>query len=409
MSYQINLLFLAKICLTFKISLCMKKSLLIISIIISAFVSCTTDVIELDESNNLIPKTQNNSANKITEADALDIAGKIFHKTRSIDDYSIEYVLNDNSPKTRSMALPDTLAYILNFGNDNGFAVIATDNRVYPILAFSESGHFGYEENENDPVYVNFISKISDYMSSVDMNNNNIPIPTDTLQLQPMDKKTLLKTKNWSQRHPYDKYVIIEHPGCPVGCVAVAAGQIMANCKDEFVYHDSIFEFKALIEAMDTINYNSTDYTYDTAVDKIALFLYFLGKDLNMRYSPLASAASSQTAFNLMKRLGYTVNEETYYSSYFDVEKTTQLIDENNLIYVDGRVIGNNSEGHAWVVDGYCLNWEYYYDKPATKKTLFHCDWGWNGDCNGYYLYDLINGQCRNYERLKYFSVKMNI
>ena len=388
----------------------MKKSLLIISIIISAFVSCTTDVFELDENNNLIPKTSNNSANKITEADALDIAGKIFHKTRSIEDYSIEYVLNDNSPKTRSIALPDTLAYILNFGNDNGFAVIATDNRVYPLLAFSESGHFEYEGNENDPVYVNFISKISDYISGIGMNNNDIPIPTDTLQLQPMDKKTLLKTKNWSQRHPYDKYVIIEHPGCPVGCVAVAAGQIMANCKDEFVYHDSIFEFKALIEAMDTINYNSTEsnYTYDTAVDKIAFFLYLLCKDLDMQYSPLVSTAYSIDAFNLLKRLGFTVNEETYYSSYFDVEKITQLIDGNNLIYVDGRAIGNSSDGHAWVVDGYCYNWEYYYDKPATKKTLFHCDWGWN-ESNGYYLYDLINGQCNIYERLKYFSVKMNM
>lgn len=398
----------------------MKKSLLIISIIISAFISCTTDVFELDESNNLIPKTSNNSANKITEADALDIAGKIFHKTRSIDDYSIEYVLNDNSPKTRSIALPDTLAYILNFGNDNGFAVIATDNRVYPLLAFSESGHFEYEENENDPVYVNFISQIGNYMLTIDTTR----IYPDH-QFNPINGvEPKLRTYNWGAKEPFNKYINEENQGdYNVGCVGVASAQIMASCRNIFNYHDSIFNFKAIREGLDTLKviqnknddfYSSTlgendttVYSYEVAGDKAAKFIYFLCEDLNMTFYPNGfSPAFSITAFNLFKTLGFTVNEENYYTSYFTDEKIIQLIDEKNLIYVDGRDTNNNNIGHAWVIDGYNYIFEFNYNEPPIRKNYFHCNWGWAGLDNGYYLSDFFNTTYGNFENMKYFSVK---
>ena len=399
----------------------MKKSLLIISIIISAFVSCTTDVFELDENNNLIPKTSNNSANKITEADALDIAGKIFHKTRSIEDYSIEYVLNDNSPKTRSIALPDTLAYILNFGNNNGFAVISSDNRIFPLLAFSDTGHFRYEKSDKDPVYVNFISLIDDYMATIDESDTVVVIPDDYLSTCVVEAPQL-KTKYWNQWYPFNKYTAVEHPDCPVGCVAIAAGQIMANCKDEFVYHDSIFKFKAIREAMDTtihfinntnnntilVPSDTTTYSYETAVDKVARFLYFLCDDLNMQFDPEGSGAFSWKALNLLKNLGFQVNEENGLRIFSD-ETILDLLIKKNLIYVDGRNIGNNSNGHAWIIDGYSYCWENITEKTGRRNILFHCDWGWGGTDNGYYYSDLFNTTYGNYENMSYFSVKNGI
>jgi hypothetical protein len=60
-----------------------------------------------------------------------------------------------------------------------------------------------------------------------------------------------------------------------------------------------------------------------------------------------------------------------------------------------------NSKGHAWVVDGYRIQYDthaYYaaddlrlLDRTRTpEKNYVHCNWGWDGYCNGYYLYNAL-------------------
>lgn len=391
------------------------KKIIFIFIGIFSIISCTNDILEINDAN-VSPTKGINNGNKITETNALNIASKIFNKTRSVSDYTIEYVLNDN-PKTRNINIPDTLAYIINFGNDNGFAVISSDNRIFPILAYSDTGHFKYEKSENDPVYVNFISIIDDYMATIDENDTAIIIP-DNYFSTCVSEGPLLETKNWGDREPFNKYIAEEHPGCPVGCVAVASGQIIANCKDIFVYHNLTFNFKAIREIMkEPIHFNkninipekpdTTIFSYFTAVDQVAKFLYFLCEDLNMEYYPGGSPAYSSDAFKLLKKLGFSVNEE-YYPSNFSDDIISDLVCNGNLIYVDGRLVGDNTMGHAWVIDGCSFCWKDIYEKKEKINVLFHCNWGWGGLDNGYYSSDLFNTTYGNLEKMKYFSVRKN-
>lgn len=389
----------------------MKKTfLLITTAILSALVSCTTDTFETDESLLTKPKEHVNGLHKITESDALGIAGKFFTKTRSTGDYSVEYILNDEKQKTHNVSIPDTLAYIFNFGDDNGFAIIASDNRVFPLLAYSETGHLKYNKSYDDPVYANFISKVGDYMATIDENDTTVVIPDDYTSSCAV-KTTPLKTKYWKQFDPFDKYVAQEHPGSPVGCVAIAAGQIMMSCKNEFYYHGIMFNCKAIREAIDTSkvvlqpdNGDDTEvtYTYDEATDKAAKFLYFLCEDLNMTYSPGESSARSEDAFYLLKELGFLVNESSMQK--FSDEKVSDLLEKNCYIYVDGRSVNNQLRGHAWVIDGYSFCWK---DIEKTEKTdiFFHCDWGWGGEDNGYYSSDMFNTRWGNFNNMTYFSV----
>lgn len=37
--------------------------------------------------------------------------------------------------------------YAINFGNDNGFAIVNTSKKYFPVLAFSETGHFSQDRN----------------------------------------------------------------------------------------------------------------------------------------------------------------------------------------------------------------------------------------------------------------------
>ena len=74
----------------------------------------------------------------------------------------------------------------------------------------------------------------------------------------------------------------------------------------------------------------------------------------------------------------------------------------NNMqpVYMCGKNTVN-SEGHAWVVDGYRIQYDthaYYaaddlrlLDRTRTpEKNYVHCNWGWDGYCNGYYLYNAL-------------------
>lgn len=78
------------------------------------------------------------------------------------------------------------------------------------------------------------------------------------------------------------------------------------------------------------------------------------------------------------------------------------------MIYVDGRLVGG-SGGHAWIIDGYGYYQVHHYEEPTIQKTLFHCDWGWGGEDNGYYLSDLFNTRYGDFEDMKYFSVKTDL
>ena len=392
------------------------KKIIFIFIGIFSIISCTNDILEIND-EDISPKKEISNEHKITEEGALKLVNKLFVKTRSNTDISVDYVLNKNNPKTRTCIASDTLAYIFNFNNNNGFAIIASDDRVFPLLAFSDTGHFTYEENENNPIYVNFISVLDDYMATINDNDTSVIIPDDYLSTCCL-QKPLLKTYKWHQQEPYDKYVIQEHPGCPVGCVAIATGQIMINCGVDFYYHDFLFRCNAIIEATKPSDIplyassitpeddNTITYSSEEATDHIAKLLYWIGKDLHFSYNPppIGSAGSSYAARNLFKETGFYVSEQTL--EPFSAEDISKQLDFYALIYVDGRVVGNTSQGHAWIIDGYGFCWKDINTKTEKTNFAFHCDWGWEGYANGYYSGEVFETPDYNFGNMRYFSVK---
>lgn len=397
----------------------MKKLFVFSVVMLFVVFSCTTDTFDSDEGQIVFSKETKNVIHKITESDALDIADKIFEKTRSVSDYTVEYVLNEGNI-TRSAYVPDTLAYIINFGNDNGFAVVASDNRVFPLLAYSDSGHFKYEKSYDDPVYANFISLLGDYMATIDENDTAVVVPDNYLSMCVV-KYPQLKTYNWDQWSPYNKYVVQEYPDCPVGCVAVATGQIMVNCANDLNYHDFAFNFRAIREALGSeaskpdftndddivsdypiIWGDTVKYSYDTAIDYVAKLLYWIGKDVGMSYKPTGSGADSNDARELLINLGYTVNESF---TNFSPEDMLKRLEEKCLLYTRGTVV-NNIVGHAWIIDGYSFCWKDVSEKTDKINICLHCDWGWNGYCNGYYSGEVFETADYSFGQMKYFSVR---
>ena len=66
----------------------------------------------------------------------------------------------------------------------------------------------------------------------------------------------------------------------------------------------------------------------------------------------------------------------------------------------------NKKIGHIWVIDGYAdgIRYKQYedYNTGEIVKTekevlpLVHCNWGWGGQGNGYYLFNVFDMQYKD-------------
>lgn len=73
----------------------------------------------------------------------------------------------------------------------------------------------------------------------------------------------------------------------------------------------------------------------------------------------------------------------------YDASAIVDALEIGKIVYGRGS-IEDREVGHAWVYDGYCKA-----QKSGTTKILLHCNWGWNGQSNGYYIsgiFDTANG-----------------
>lgn len=177
------------------------------------FCSCTES---LDMESVTCDVETESTWNRISKEQALNIAETYFSKseTRTPLPLKVDYVTN--AVGTRNVTDNDTIAYIINRGDKQGFVLVATDNRVYPLLAYSETGDFVYKKGS--PVDDMFISRLNDYYAE---NESNEPqeylVDSVACQVvQPVIKGF------WHQNDPFNKYIVEEHPECPAGCLAVA-------------------------------------------------------------------------------------------------------------------------------------------------------------------------------------------
>lgn len=362
-----------------------------------------------------------NSTHRITEPRAGEIAEAVLGGTRAGEKLSVDYIISSRQVKSRSVEGLDTLAYIFNRGCDNGFVLVSVDDRVKPVLAFSETGSFSLEGAHYKMVDDNFLSRLESYYQNASESDATYDFSDDFLSSCVICRPQT--SRSWSQENPYDKYVVIEHPGCPVGCVAVAVGQIIANCKLDLDYHNENYDFYSINYALydsETAespfefisNRQITEYTEDEAIDKLAKLLYWIGSDVGMSYQVGGSSAYSSRAWQLVKSLGLEVT--SYPLNYTDTDVMNYLL-QNYVIYVDGRWVSNTSSGHAYIIDGGYFCWDNVdlqgntiSGAERTMKDIYvHVDWGMGGEYNGYYCGDVFEvNDYFSYGYMRYFAAK---
>ena len=331
-----------------------------------------------------------------------------------------------------------TSMYIVNL-NPKGYVITSANVKNDPIITYSFDNNFTFPEEDGDipDALTNILAEViivnkwmlrddinlPDSVTQSNTNNwfrlldaNNIF--NDGFKLNPdirhwdpcadtpdvlIDQKAIVygnycKT-SWGQDIPYNYYVPNNYP---VGCVAVAVGQIM-----KFHEHPKTFNWSI----MPDICINS--YNNMTAGEhEVALILSDIGLKVGMNYRASGSSASSSHALNALVN-HYQYSNIAKLDKYNYNAVVNEIKTKNHPIYVDGCgtmyswrwwlfgwwTYREYDDCHAFIIDGYQEIENVYYNvcskKTSTKVTKFmHYNYGWGATYNNWfstYIRDVVD------------------
>lgn len=292
------------------------------------------------------------------------------------------------------MAGIDTLMYIVNFKDEQGFAIVGADKRTESIIAFVETGTFSLDslQESTDEGLLSFIddaiqmelNDIKDYgytPSSRSLVTNGYTISSYY--------KPILHTR-WTQDGIYGKYC----PNKIAGCAIIATAQILSHFQTlgqvNWSYNgtggSAILHWDKIISDCDKYNGRLTASDCYSSGDEIAHLVRYLGIALDANYKKDSTGCGESKAIDWFNKWGGLKA-----SKLKDYNETAivNAIKGGNPVYARGnsgkkKVLGIRvgwKGGHAWVYDGTLTA-----SKDNKTSTFVHCNWGWDGRNNGYYI-----------------------
>lgn len=278
--------------------------------------------------------------------------------------------------------------FVFNVGGENGFVIVAGDDRVRPVLGYADDGSFdadklppnaavwlaGYQEDISGVISKGIQPSIAIQQEWNDYLNGRSRLRSASV---------LLKTARWGQGVPYNQSCPNTAQGKAVtGCVATAMAVVMK-------YHGAPTEASPTSRRTDfnglTVtyapyqwndmldDYSGSSYTKVQA-EAVAQLMWHCGANVSMKYGLNESSAYMADAVNAMTDVfnypttrivypeGRTVNE-------WEGLLHAELAASRPVLYEVERMTG----GHVFVFDGY------------DSEGRYHANWGWNGNLNGYF------------------------
>ena len=299
--------------------------------------------------------------------------------------------------------LPQQHFYIFNSEDGNGFVIVSANDIARPILGYSDAGTI---DVNNLPSNLQWW--LGEYNAQIEAGiANHIPATEDIQKEWKAFKQGKaqsatavvgpLLTTQWDQGTPYNDM-------CPIytgttrafsGCVATATAQIMNYHEyptlgiGSKTYTTNTHHFTLSADFANTTydwrnmkdSYKDLSSCSQAQKEAVATLMYHVGVASEMNYAADADGESGSdnriAAYGLLHNFGYAsdmmyISRELYNSDMSYMLIIQMQLDKELPILFQGTNEAGDS-GHSFVCDGY--NSDYY----------FHFNWGWSGDCDGYY------------------------
>ena len=307
----------------------------------------------------------------------------------------------------------DTLLYVVNFGDGEGYAVMSTDASLGGdnLIALAESGSITIEDivnpdtakRDNPFLYMPGIRPMSDGPST------GLTNPGGGGGLgwgQPggmgnMGYIAVQKYGPWEEYSEYGPYTNVRyHQGAPynnlcpkkdkdgpAGCASIALLTLFSCNENPSIIGGISGDWELLKHP------NMDSSTHFMSV--IPQWVRRLGEDCNTKYRADYAYAFSADIIDALHKYSYNAQRENKPG----LEKVRDCIMQGKALMCGGIPNGLLFKGHYWVLDGYMLQRRETWIQIDGKKTsvkyeyreLIHCNWGWGGTSNGYYKYREFN------------------
>lgn len=346
---------------------------------------------------NIVTDNQYNPKNShIPVQEALKCMYKtigLIHPETKSSSFSIKdiSVIKHDTFKTKANIDTDSLFYIVNFENNNGYAVLSANNHFADtVLMLIDSGNFNidsvdFELGISDPnsfgatlLSISLPGEGDDFISDFDPNLDNDTDPNPvTYYVDP-----ILNTK-WHQGYPFNKNFSgpDDTSRWPAGCAVIAAAQILVANKDVSLTQ----HFNISTSTWNDLERNFDEYwdpCINVRIEDIASIIKTMADEIDVTYNFLNSGgtfAFPRWVKNYLHSIGYSnIQKHTGFSS---TNIAYQLAD-GKPVFIASLNDPITDGGHAWVIDGYIIN---------GSSILFHCNMGWGGISDGYYSPTLFN------------------
>lgn len=335
---------------------------------------------------------------------------------------------SDDPSGLRSLLLTvqeDTILYLINFEDEGGFAIVSADKRSNKIYAIIDEGTLDVNEIDqvDNPGFNMFLEEaIVSELRSVDHDDlaYGVELYSGERPGRPVEVpnkiKPLLKTK-WGQDYPYNQF----SPNHTTGCVPTAIAQIFSYYRpvNSVSYTDSYHKTnpssnltwnKILWDCESASVYGVLDSykAYQSSL-QVAHLMRYIGINVKAYYDQ----ETGDTGANSGIAIAWLYNSMGFSKSMkmreYDSWAAYKALAGGNLIYMTASAGGN--VGHAWVADGGFLHRGFVDGRGSEvyHEYYLHCNWGWNGFCDGYYLdFNLSNGadSKENIDRPGYINAK---
>lgn len=389
------------------------KFTLIVALIIGLFSSCAqNEAPEITESDNYKPADMISISEAVNLAiQASSIGQQPNHSRGSVKSVSNPLLqvkkIRDNLSRSEEDGL-----YIVNYDNDEGFAIISAKRIENPIIGVIEEGAFdGVTDNENFNYALECAQNYISVSSVVQPGGGGIIKAYYTDSLLELNTYIFPMVKvEWGQSGIYGKYC----PNGVSGCANTALVQAMS-------YYNYPTEFELTFDDNRTVNcdwaamkkHTGTQKLCDCDIDAhnmIGLLMRESGLRADSDYSkPNSTGTSPLGILWALDSFGYDY-EAFYKSNGLIASSLCEPLSQKKVIIADGwnKTVTGSLEGHMWVIDG-CENWitKYFYyecsgtdlsgnptyelkDQWSKNTCYYHHNWGWNGKSNGWLLADVF-------------------
>lgn len=292
--------------------------------------------------------------------------------------------------------------YVFNCNNEDGFIIVSGDQRVVPVLGYSDNGEFDTNNLPTDLIILleQYSTEIKHIIADAIPQGKELEkmwtnyetgmISIEKAAVAPMT------TTTWSQRPYYNALTPVPtgSSSTPVGCVATAMSQLLkfynypASGTNSTSYTTPTYGTLAANFAATTYDWTNmpnslSSSSTTTAVNAIATLMSQVGISVYMNYTPTGSSAQvSDMALALKNNFGYSSSISHIYRSSSTLPNWITTLKSQlsgGKLVLHAGFCPDPAAGHAFILDGF------------DASDNFHVNWGWGGSCNGYFQINNLN------------------